>query len=71
MQHTLALILERPAIGAVVHRVRVRGTARRMPLRRFPYFIVYREVDETIEVIAMAHTSRRPGYLLVSYTFHP
>jgi len=42
-----------------------------MPLRRFPYFIVYREVDETIEVIAMAHTSRRPGYLLVSYTFHP
>jgi len=62
VQHTLALILERPAIRAIVRRVSVRGTARRMPLRRFPYFIVYRDRDQDIEMIALAHTSRLPGY---------
>jgi len=36
--------------------------ARRLPLRRFPYFIVYRELQEYLEVVAFAHQSRRPGY---------
>jgi len=62
LQHTLDLISEHPAIGGVVHRVRIRGTARRVPLRRFPYFVVYREHVDHVEVIALAHTSRRPGY---------
>jgi len=62
LQHTLGLISDHPAIGSIVHRVRVRGTARRVPLRRFPYFVVYRERADHIELIALAHTGRRPGY---------
>lgn len=35
---------------------------RRYPLARFPYFVVYREDDRLITVIAVAHGRRRPGY---------
>jgi toxin ParE1/3/4 len=31
-------------------------------LHRFPYFIVYRLVDKQIQVIAVQHAKRRPGY---------
>ena len=62
LQQTVALISEYPEIGSAVHRAKVRGVARRVPLRRFPYFVVYRERADYIEVVALAHTSRRPGY---------
>jgi toxin ParE1/3/4 len=62
VHHSLRLISEHPAIGSIVHRVNVRGTARRVPLRRFPYFVVYREAADYVEIIALAHTSRLPGY---------
>jgi toxin ParE1/3/4 len=62
LQATVTLISEYPAIGSVVHRAKVRGVARRVPLRRFPYFVVYRERPDYIELVALAHTSRRPGY---------
>lgn len=39
-----------------------RGTNRRMPLRRFPYSIVYLLLPEEIRVIAIAHQRRKPGY---------
>jgi toxin ParE1/3/4 len=39
----------------------VRGT-RRFRLKRFPFALVYRELPSTIEVIAVAHGRRRPGY---------
>ncbi len=33
------------------------------PTKRFPYVVFFRELDETsIEVVAVAHTRRRPGY---------
>ena len=35
---------------------------RRMLLRRFPYFVVFRETATQLEVIAVAHGHRRPGY---------
>jgi plasmid stabilization system protein ParE len=36
---------------------------RRFPLFRFPYFIVYREESETlVQIVAVAHGRRRPGY---------
>lgn len=35
---------------------------RRVLLKRFPFFIVYEYEQEVITVIAIAHTSRRPGY---------
>ncbi|HEX7729833.1 MAG TPA: type II toxin-antitoxin system RelE/ParE family toxin [Terracidiphilus sp.] len=35
---------------------------RRILFRRFPYFLVYRELLHEIQVIAVAHARRRPGY---------
>ncbi|MCZ6625894.1 MAG: type II toxin-antitoxin system RelE/ParE family toxin [Deltaproteobacteria bacterium] len=35
---------------------------RRFLLRRFPFAIVYREVGETIQIVAVAHGRRKPGY---------
>lgn len=35
---------------------------RRFLLQRFPFAIVYRELPVVIQVLAIAHTRRRPGY---------
>jgi toxin ParE1/3/4 len=39
----------------------ISGT-RRYLMRRFPYLIVYRLVEGTIQVVAVAHSRRKPGY---------
>lgn len=36
--------------------------ARRMVLGRFPYVVVFRETATEIEIVAIAHGRRRPGY---------
>ena len=38
-----------------------RGT-RRFLLQRFPFAIVYRELPAAIQVLAIAHARRKPGY---------
>ena len=35
---------------------------RRFLLKRYPYIVVYRVAEHRIEVIAVAHGRRRPGY---------
>jgi toxin ParE1/3/4 len=35
---------------------------RKFVLRRFPYLIVYREKESVVQVLAIAHGRRRPGY---------
>jgi len=35
---------------------------RRFVMERFPFVIHYVELEDTIWVLAFAHTSRRPGY---------
>jgi toxin ParE1/3/4 len=35
---------------------------RKFFLSRFPFVIVYRELPSTIQVLAVAHGHRRPGY---------
>jgi plasmid stabilization system protein ParE len=35
---------------------------RRILLNRHPYFVVFRELPRKIEIIAIAHAKRRPGY---------
>lgn len=35
---------------------------RRCILRRFPYALIYEVLPEKVVVLAVAHTSRRPGY---------
>ena len=38
------------------------GQARKLPLSKFPYTLVYRVHDDLIEVIALSHQNRKPGY---------
>jgi plasmid stabilization system protein ParE len=35
---------------------------RRIVLRRFPYLVIFRETASGMEIIAVAHGRRRPGY---------
>jgi plasmid stabilization system protein ParE len=39
----------------------VHGT-RRFMLHRFPFYLVYRETAGRLEIIAVAHARRKPGY---------
>ena len=38
------------------------GTTRRIVLPHFPYMLIFRERAAWVEVIAIAHRRRRPGY---------
>jgi toxin ParE1/3/4 len=38
-----------------------RGT-RKAKLPCFPFIVIYREADDTIQILAVAHGRRRPGY---------
>ncbi len=38
------------------------GEIRCCPVRRFPYVVLYRPRLMTVEIIAIMHHSRRPGY---------
>lgn len=40
----------------------VKSGVRRYVLRRFPFLIVYRVLESQVEVIAVTHARRRPGY---------
>jgi plasmid stabilization system protein ParE len=62
IQAAITLISAHPTIGEAVPRVRVREKVRRVPLRHFPFLLVYREYPDYLEVVALAHTSRRPKY---------
>ena len=35
---------------------------RHLSLRKFPYVVVYRVTESLVEVVAVAHERRRPGY---------
>ncbi len=37
-------------------------STRRFLLRQFPFTLIYRERASTIQIVAVAHTSRKPGY---------
>jgi toxin ParE1/3/4 len=68
VQAAFKLVSEYPLIGEVVQRARVSGMARRIPLRRFPFFVIYRNLEDHVEVMALAHTSRRPNYWRSRFT---
>lgn len=53
----LALIAASPAIWP-----RFEAGTRRYVLRKFPYGIIYREIPDGIEVVAVAHHKRQPRY---------
>jgi toxin ParE1/3/4 len=65
IQRTLELIERHPSLATPVPRVPVERGVRRLPLRRFPYAIVYREREFEIQIVAFAHHSRKPGYWFI------
>jgi len=56
-ERSAGLLGKQPRLGAVW-----RGNVRRLPLRRFPYSIVYCLSPEVVRVLAVAHQSRKPGF---------
>jgi plasmid stabilization system protein ParE len=56
-EHAVALLLEHPKLGA-----QWISSKRRLVMRRFPYSVVYLETPDQIQVLAVAHQSRKPGY---------
>lgn len=58
------------AVGAAARRVRlnpaiyavVDGEFRQCRVERFPFALVFREVEDAIHVVAVAHARRRPRY---------
>jgi toxin ParE1/3/4 len=56
-EHTMNMLLQHPMLGAAwLH------GKRRHVMKRFPYSVVYSVAGDTIQVLAVAHQSRRPGY---------
>ena len=56
-ERSIDLLRAHPRLGAPW-----RGATRRMPLRRFPYSIVYQLHTSELRVLALAHQRRKPGY---------
>lgn len=56
-ERSIAWLLDRPLLGALwLH------GKRRLVMRHFPYSITYTVAAQEVQVLAVAHQSRRPGY---------
>lgn len=44
------------------HRIERKPNIRKVSLKRFPYGIVYRTLEGYVQVLAVSHKRRRPGY---------
>jgi len=51
-----------PDAGSPVPLVAKNLSARKVPVRRFPFHVVYLEMSDGIRVLAFAHDRRLPGY---------
>ena len=52
-----SVLLELPSLGEKLDSIH-----RRIPLRRFPYALIFRRDGNFIRVVAVAHRRRRPRY---------
>jgi len=59
---TLDQVARWPAIGQRVVNVPDDVPARRWPVNRFPYHVIYMEWEGIIRILAVAHDSREPGF---------
>jgi toxin ParE1/3/4 len=58
VEHAINFIAQYPKSG-----VTVRGSLRRLVLPKFPYYLLYRVLENAqIRVLAVAHHKRRPQY---------
>jgi plasmid stabilization system protein ParE len=57
----VALVVERALVAPERWPIHLYGT-RRIVFPRFPFSLIYRLREQRIQVVAVAHQSRRPGY---------
>jgi plasmid stabilization system protein ParE len=57
IDRALDLVIEAPGRWPAGERA-----TRKFVLRRFPFAVIYRETEKAVQVIAVAHGHRRPGY---------
>lgn len=57
IDNSIALLVADPLRWPEFH-----GATRRVLVQRFPYAVVYQRVADRIEILAVAHCSRKPGY---------
>lgn len=57
VERTATVLIELPSLGEKLDSIH-----RRIPLRRFPYALVFRRDGDVIRVVAVAHRRRRPQY---------
>lgn len=57
VDHIRSLIVDNPRIGTPA-----KLETRRFAFKRFPYTLIYRVRGDTVEILALAHHSRRPDY---------
>jgi len=57
LEFTINRIIERPWAWG-----RISPNERRCRMGRFPYGVVYRILDDEIEIVAVMHLHREPGY---------
>lgn len=58
----LEFIARFPHAGTPVPDLPPELPVRRVPVRRFPFYVVYLELSDVIRVLAFAHDRRSPGY---------
>ena len=56
-ERTMRMLLQHPRMGAQYRKGR-----RRFVMRRFPFSVIYNVSGEEIQILAIAHHSRRPGF---------
>ena len=64
VQQAFDAILEFPESFSFVETLSSRSGYRRALLRKYHYTIVFKVIGESVAVVAVAHTSRRPNYWL-------
>jgi toxin ParE1/3/4 len=61
-EETVIRIAQDPWQFSLMEMRRNPGNIRRVFLKGFPIYILYRILDDEVEIFAVPHASRRPGY---------
>ncbi|MCU0834759.1 MAG: type II toxin-antitoxin system RelE/ParE family toxin [Chromatiaceae bacterium] len=57
VERVIDLLIKNPKLGAPIQE-----DIRHFVLRQFPFSVIYAEVGDILYVLAIAHSSRKPGY---------
>jgi len=62
LERALELLGDNPQLGPRWDHPGLAERVRRLPIRRFPFVLFYTVGESALRVLAVAHTSREPGY---------